>query len=210
MTNQNGGLKYLCLTFTAAMQCLDAKISLVPSIVPHSTFNLIGPCNTHPNRQSHKDTCLHHWHLKQVKHNSFKMNLRGIFSTSPHCVSRKWIGEKMRIQILILGYKCMLNKKVGDAPTPVHGSHLHQAILFIYRFFIYKFAKNSSQVEYTYYSGHSHGLFIRPTTPINRLSQEDNENVCSGKEAGRGWKYWKYDFKKNIIYCPVSFKWNLL
>ena len=54
-----------CLTFSAVMLCLDAKISLVPSIVPHSTFNLIGPCNTHPHRQSHavikpqsqKDTC---------------------------------------------------------------------------------------------------------------------------------------------------------
>ena len=45
-----------CLTFSAVMSCLDAKISLVPSTVPHSTFTLIGPCNTHPNRQSHKVT----------------------------------------------------------------------------------------------------------------------------------------------------------
>ena len=39
----------------------------------HSTFNLIGPCNTHPNRQSHKRhkvtkpqryTCSHYWHIK--------------------------------------------------------------------------------------------------------------------------------------------------
>ena len=59
MKNQNGGLKYPCLTFTTAMQCLDAKISLVPSIVPHSTFNLISPCNTNPNRQSHKATKIH-------------------------------------------------------------------------------------------------------------------------------------------------------
>ena len=29
-----------CLTFTAAMSFFYAKISLVPSIVPHSTFNL--------------------------------------------------------------------------------------------------------------------------------------------------------------------------
>ena len=63
---------------------------------------------------------------------------------------------------------------------------------------MYKFAKNNSQVEFTYYSGHSRGLFIRPTTPINRFSQEDDENVCSGKEAGRGWKYWKYDRKKTL------------
>ena len=33
--------------------------------------------------------------------------------------------------------------------------------------------------------------------------------VVTGKEAGRGWKYWKYDREKNIIYCPVSFKKNL-
>ena len=54
-----------CLTFSTVMSCLDAKISLVPSTVPHSTFTLIGPQNTHPNRQSHivtkpqsqKDTC---------------------------------------------------------------------------------------------------------------------------------------------------------
>ena len=51
--------KYPCLTFTATMQCLDAKTSSVPSIAPHSTFNLIGPCNTHPNRQSHKATKIH-------------------------------------------------------------------------------------------------------------------------------------------------------
>ena len=48
-----------CLTLSAAMSCLEAKISLVPSIVPHSTFNLIVPCNTHPNRQSHKTTKIH-------------------------------------------------------------------------------------------------------------------------------------------------------
>ena len=51
--------KYPCLTFTATMQCLDAKISSVPNIVPHSTFNLIGPCNTHPNKQTHKPTKIH-------------------------------------------------------------------------------------------------------------------------------------------------------
>ena len=48
-----------CLTFSAAMSCLDAKISLVPSIVPHSNFHLIGSYNTHPKRQSHKDTFAH-------------------------------------------------------------------------------------------------------------------------------------------------------
>ena len=48
-----------CLTFSAAMSCLDAKISLVPSIVPYSTFHLIGSYNTHPNRQSHKATKIH-------------------------------------------------------------------------------------------------------------------------------------------------------
>ena len=30
---------------------------MVPSIVPLSTFHFIGPCKTHPNRQSHKDMC---------------------------------------------------------------------------------------------------------------------------------------------------------
>ena len=34
------------LTFSAAKSCLDAKMSLVPSTVPYSAFNLIGPCNT--------------------------------------------------------------------------------------------------------------------------------------------------------------------
>ena len=48
-----------CLTFSAAIACLDTKISLILSIVPHSTFNLIGPCNTHPNRQSLKATKIH-------------------------------------------------------------------------------------------------------------------------------------------------------
>ena len=28
---------------------------------PHSTFNLIGPCNTHSNRLSHKDTYAYRW-----------------------------------------------------------------------------------------------------------------------------------------------------
>ena len=32
------------------MRSSDVKTSTVPSIVPHSTFNLIGPCNTHPNK----------------------------------------------------------------------------------------------------------------------------------------------------------------
>ena len=48
-----------CLTFSEAMPCLDAKISLVLTIVPHSAFYLIGPCNTHPYRQSHKATKIH-------------------------------------------------------------------------------------------------------------------------------------------------------
>ena len=48
-----------CLTFSEAMTCLDAKISLVLTIVPHSTFYLIGPCNTHSYRQSHKATKIH-------------------------------------------------------------------------------------------------------------------------------------------------------
>ena len=48
-----------CLTFSEAMPCLDAKISLVLTIVPHSAFYLIVPCNTHPYRQSHKATKIH-------------------------------------------------------------------------------------------------------------------------------------------------------
>ena len=48
-------IKCPCLTFRAAMSCLDAKISLVPKyklIVPSTLLH--SPCNTHPNRQSHK------------------------------------------------------------------------------------------------------------------------------------------------------------
>ena len=48
-----GVSKCPCLTFSAVMSCLDVKISLVPSTVPHSAFTLIGPHNTHLNRQSH-------------------------------------------------------------------------------------------------------------------------------------------------------------
>ena len=168
---------------------------------PHSVLSLFNPLS--PKSDQHQILpvismlCKTEW-LWKLWTWSHKMNVLVILSTSLHHISRKWIGEKMRIQILILGFKG-LNKKVGDAPTPVHRSHLHQAILFIYRFFIYKFAKNSMRVKFTYYSGHSPGLFIKPKTPINRLRQEDNENVCSGKEAGRGWKYWKYDLKKHCI-----------
>ena len=36
---------------------------------------------------------------------SHQMNLLDILSTSPHYFYRKWIGEQMRIQILILGFK---------------------------------------------------------------------------------------------------------
>ena len=49
------------------MSCLDAKShSSLASI--HSTFNLIGPCNTHANTQSHKSTNIRytrsdHWHM---------------------------------------------------------------------------------------------------------------------------------------------------
>ena len=38
---------------------IDAKISLVPKHQTHSTFNLIGSCNKHPNIQSHKATKIH-------------------------------------------------------------------------------------------------------------------------------------------------------
>ena len=50
-----------CLTFSAAMSCLDAKISLVPSnqLIVLATLKVIGPRNTHPNRQSHKHTKIH-------------------------------------------------------------------------------------------------------------------------------------------------------
>ena len=43
-----------CLTFSAAMSCLESH--WLKKTSTHSTFNLIGPCNTHPNRQSQKET----------------------------------------------------------------------------------------------------------------------------------------------------------
>ena len=36
---------------------------------------------------------------------SHKINLLDILSTSPHYLCRKWVGQQMRIQILILGFK---------------------------------------------------------------------------------------------------------
>ena len=58
-----------CLTFIAAMSCLDARISLVPEhqlIVP-----LIGPCNTHPNTQGHKSTKPQRYIRSQQWHMSY-------------------------------------------------------------------------------------------------------------------------------------------
>ena len=43
----------------AAMSCLDAKISLVPLASTDTIFNLIDPCNAHPNTQSHRATKIH-------------------------------------------------------------------------------------------------------------------------------------------------------
>ena len=52
------------------MPCLNRCQDLIGSLAStHSTFNLIGSCNKHPNIQSHKDTKLqryirsHHWHM---------------------------------------------------------------------------------------------------------------------------------------------------
>ena len=52
------------------MPCLNRCQDLIGSqVLTHSTFNLIGSCNKHPNIQSHKDTKpqryirSHHWHM---------------------------------------------------------------------------------------------------------------------------------------------------
>ena len=88
-----------CLTFSAAMSCLDTKISLVPSIVPHSTFNLIGPCNTHPNRQSHKATKIHT--LRPLTYELFfQKSSKKKYATEVILV--RWFG------------KCQSNEKVGS------------------------------------------------------------------------------------------------
>ena len=44
---------------------------------------------------------------------SHEMNLLDILSTSPHYFCWKWIGQQMRIQILILGFKGLKWKQVN-------------------------------------------------------------------------------------------------
>ena len=55
--NQDGGLKVPLFDLKPSechVRCQNLIIGTYAST--HSTFNLIGPCNKHPNIQSHKET----------------------------------------------------------------------------------------------------------------------------------------------------------
>ena len=60
MKNQDGGLKVPLFDLKPSechVRCQNLIIGTYAST--HSTFNLIGPCNKHPNIQSHKGLNIH-------------------------------------------------------------------------------------------------------------------------------------------------------
>ena len=71
--NQDGGLKVPLFDLKPSechVRCQNLIIGTYAST--HSTFNLIGPCNKHPNIQSHKGTNIHM--LKPLTHELFFQN----------------------------------------------------------------------------------------------------------------------------------------